>query len=81
MEVVFVVAQIEFHHLPRLGVPGTVDETDGAVSLASTASAASYDVIDEIAGRAILTGPKFLGVRRGDIPEGAPLAAILRYPI
>lgn len=62
-------------------VPGTVDDTDGTVLLASTASAASYDVIDEIAGRAILTGAKFLGVRRADVPDGAPLAAILRYPI
>ena len=62
-------------------IPGTVDETDGVVSLASTASAASYDVIDEIAGRAIPTGAKVLGVRRADIPDEAPLAAILRYPI
>jgi hypothetical protein len=61
-------------------IPGTVDEADGAVSFASTASATSYDVIDEIAGRAIVTGAKFLGVRQVDIPEGAPLAAILRYP-
>ena len=62
-------------------IPGTVDETDGTVSLASKASAANYDVIDEIAGRGVLTGAKFLGVRRADIPDGAPLAAILRYPI
>jgi hypothetical protein len=51
-------------------IPGTVDESDGAVSLASTASAASNDVIDEIAGRALVTGAKLLGVRRGDIPGG-----------
>ena len=62
-------------------MPGTVDESDGVVSLASTTSAASYDVVDEIAGRAIGTGAKFLGVRRSDVPEGAPLAAILRYPM
>jgi hypothetical protein len=41
----------------------------------------SYDVIDEIAGPAILTGAKFLGVRRIDIPGEAPLAAILRYSV
>jgi hypothetical protein len=62
-------------------MPGTVDESDGVVSLASTTSAASYDVVDEIASRAIGTGAKFLGVRRSDVPEGAPLAAILRYPM
>lgn len=62
-------------------VAGTVDETDGTVSFASAASAASYDVIDDIAGRAIDTGAKFLAVRHADIPENAPLAAVLRYPI
>jgi hypothetical protein len=62
-------------------LPGTVDDIDGNVSLASAPSAASYDVIDAIAGRAIVTGSRFLGVRRQDIPEGAPLAATLRYPI
>ena len=62
-------------------IPGAVDETSGSVTLASTAGATSYDVIDEIAGRAILTGARFLGVRRADIPGEAPLAAILRYPI
>ncbi len=62
-------------------IPGTVGETDGAVSLAAAAGPESYDVIDEIAGRAILAGARFLGVRRADIPGEAPLAAILRYPI
>jgi hypothetical protein len=62
-------------------LPGTVDDIDGSVSLALAPSPASYDVIDEIAGRAIVTGAKFLGIRRQDIPDGAPLAATLRYPI
>lgn len=60
-------------------LPGTVDEMDGRVSIASTADALNYDVIDEIAGRAILTGAKFLAVRQSDLPDRAPLAAILRY--
>jgi hypothetical protein len=62
-------------------LPGVVGDTDGKVSLASAAGAGSYDVIDEIAGRAILTDAKFLGVRAADLPDGAPLAAILRYPL
>lgn len=62
-------------------IHGTVSEVDGAVSLAAAAGPASYDVIDEIAGRALLAGAKILGVRRSDIPGDAPLAAILRYPI
>jgi hypothetical protein len=61
--------------------PGTVDDTDGSVSFATEAGASSYDVIDEIAGRAILSGAKVLAVRRDDIPDGAPLAAVLRYPV
>jgi len=62
-------------------VPGTLDETDGAVSFANTASAKSYDLIDEIAGRAILAGAQFLALRGADIPGEAPLAATLRYPV
>jgi hypothetical protein len=52
-------------------VPGTVVETSGRVTRASTADASSYDIIGEIATRAILTGAKFLGVRRADIPGDA----------
>lgn len=62
-------------------IPGTISETDGAVTFASGPDASTYDVVDEIAGRAILTGARFLGVRKSDIPSNAPLAAILRYPI
>jgi hypothetical protein len=61
-------------------IPGTIGD-DGGVTLASNDDATSYDVVDEIAGRAILTGAKFLGVRQSDIPAGAPVAAMLRYPI
>lgn len=61
-------------------IAGTVDEA-GTVSEAAGASPGSYDVIDEIAGRAIDTGAKVLGVRQMDIPNGAPLAALLRYPM
>ncbi|SFF25647.1 hypothetical protein SAMN04488523_1407 [Sulfitobacter brevis] len=62
-------------------VPGTVGETDGTVALATKPGAASYGVIDEITGRAILAGGKVLAVRREDMPDGAAVAAILRYPV
>ncbi len=62
-------------------VPGTVDETDGTVTLATKPGAASYGVIDEITGKVVLAGGKVLAVRRADMPDGAAVAAILRYPV
>lgn len=62
-------------------VPGTVDETDGTIALATKPSADSYGVLDEITGRVILAGGKVLAVRRADMPDGAAVAAILRYPV
>lgn len=62
-------------------VPGIVDEDTGEVTLEKADSAASYDVIDEIAGRVLVNGGRVLAARRGDIPQGAELAAILRYAI
>ncbi len=62
-------------------VPGTVDATDGTVALATKPSAASYGVLDEITGRVILAGGKVLAVRRADVPDGAAVAAILRYSV
>jgi hypothetical protein len=62
-------------------VPGKVDETDGRVAFTDRASAESYGVVDEIAGRVIMSGGRVLGVRKTDIPDGKSLAAILRYPV
>jgi len=60
-------------------IPGTVDETTGAVSFADAPSAGTYDVVDEIAGRALATGAQVMGVRKGDLPENGELAAMLRF--
>jgi len=62
-------------------VPGSVDETTGAVTLEKSESAASYGVIDEIAARVLATGGDIVAVRKEDIPGGAALAAILRYAV
>jgi hypothetical protein len=62
-------------------IAGTVSDTDGALSLPQVAAPLDYDVLDEIAGRAILSGARFLALREGDLPDKAPLAAILRYPL
>lgn len=60
-------------------VPGTVDD-EGRVIFADGQSASTYGVVDQIAGRALVTGARVLGVRRDDIPGGKSLAAIFRYP-
>lgn len=62
-------------------VKGRIDEETGTVSYSEIASAGDYGVIDEIACRALLTGAEIFSVRQNDIPSGAPLAAILRYPM
>lgn len=61
-------------------VRGTLDDT-GIITYAGVDSADTYDVIDEIAARALNSGAKVLGVRRDDLPHHAQLAAILRYPL
>ncbi len=62
-------------------IPGTVDETTGAVTYAASADAGGYGVVDEIATRVIRSGGRILAVRKADIPGGKSLAAILRYAL
>lgn len=62
-------------------VPGVVDEVTGSVSLADGPSASTYDVVDEIAARALSTGARVLGVRKVDLPGNGDLAAILRFAV
>lgn len=62
-------------------VPGSVDEETGAVTLADASNAAGYGVVDEIARRSWLSGATVLAVRHEDVPDGASVAAILRYRI
>jgi hypothetical protein len=60
-------------------IPGFVSEIDGSVTYASSDSAEVYSVVDEIARRALYTGARVLGARRDNLPDRAPLVAILRY--
>lgn len=62
-------------------MPGTIDEQSGVLAFAENAGPSQYDVLDEIAGRAISSGAKVHAVRRQDIPGGGPVAAILRYSV
>jgi hypothetical protein len=60
-------------------IPGLISEADGSVTYASSDNAQVYNVIDEIARRALNTGARVLGARRDELPDRAPLVAILRY--
>lgn len=62
-------------------VPGTVDDDSGAVSFADQEGATTYGIVDEIVSRALNSGARVLGVRQADLPEGAMLAATLRYAV
>jgi hypothetical protein len=60
-------------------IPGLVSDIDGSVTYSASDDAETYSVVDEVARRALCTGAKVLGARREEMPERAPLAAILRY--
>jgi hypothetical protein len=60
-------------------IPGLVSETDGSVTYATDDDAETYSVVDEIARRALCTGARLLGATRVELPDRAPLMAILRY--
>ena len=62
-------------------IPGWVDETDGSIRFAEAHDPSSYGIVDEIATRTLAHGGRVLGVRKADLPDGAQLAAILRYAI
>lgn len=60
-------------------VPGLVSDIDGSVTYSASDDAETYSVVDEVARRALCTGARVLGARKEELPDRAPLAAILRY--
>lgn len=62
-------------------VPGFVDDENGAVTFAEEDDAVSYGVVDEIVRRVVLSGGRVFAVRAPDVPDGGPVAAILRYAL
>jgi hypothetical protein len=60
-------------------VPGFVSDIDGSVIYSASDDAETYSVVDEVARRALCTGAKVMGARKDELPDRAPLAAILRY--
>ena len=61
-------------------LPGRLDEQTGAVTVGDD-DATTYGVIDEIAARVLLSGGRVLAVRKPNVPDSGPLAAILRYAL
>ena len=60
-------------------VPGLVSDIDGSVIYSASDDAETYSVVDEVARRALYTWARVLGAQREELPDRAPLAAILRY--
>lgn len=60
---------------------GMIDDESGTITWDTQGDAVNYDIIDEIAGRALRSGAKVYAVRRSDIPGGHDLAVISRYPL
>lgn len=62
-------------------VPGTVDDDTGAVTFADENDAVTYGVVDEIVSRALKSGARIIAARKGEVPGGGALAAVLRYAV
>lgn len=60
-------------------VPGLVSDIDGSVIYSASDDAETYSVVNEVARRALFTGARVMGARREELPDRAPLTAILRY--
>jgi hypothetical protein len=60
-------------------VPGLVSDIDGSVIYSASDDAETYSVVNEVARRALFTGARVMAARREELPDRAPLTAILRY--
>lgn len=65
--------------LESTALEGTIDDA-GAIHPATDATHTTYGLIDELAVRVLRTGGTVRAVRKGDLPDDSPVAAILRYP-
>ena len=61
-------------------IEGSIDDL-GFLTLADEPGPTTYDVVDEIAVRVFRSGGLVRAVNRDEIPDGSPVAAILRFPV
>ncbi|PJJ72863.1 hypothetical protein CLV46_2440 [Diaminobutyricimonas aerilata] len=60
---------------------GRLADDDGAVQFGDEAHRGDYAILDEIAARVLQASGRVLPVHAGDLPNGSPVAAILRYGV
>ncbi|MFN7054717.1 hypothetical protein [Hyphomonas sp.] len=60
--------------------PGSIDDA-GRVSFAEAETAETYALVDEVARRVLLNGGRVMAVRKGEVPGGRSVGAVLRYPV
>lgn len=59
---------------------GAINEA-GHITRAPDAGPGTYAILDEIAARVLRSGGRVRAVRSTDLPDGAPVAAVLRFPL
>jgi len=59
---------------------GVIDDA-GHITRAPDAGPDTYAILDEIAARVLRSGGRVRAVRSTDLPDGAPVAAVLRFPL
>lgn len=62
-------------------IPGLVSDIDGSVTYSVSDDAETYSVLDEVARRALCTDARVLCAKSEELPQGAALAAVLRYAV
>ena len=66
---------------PCAQVYGRLEEADGSVQFGEPDSNGNYSLVDEIAARVLHSSGRVLEVSSSDVPNGSPVAAILRFGV
>jgi hypothetical protein len=66
---------------PCAQVYGRLEEEDGSVKFGEPEVGGNYSLVDEIASRVLHSSGRVLAVPSSDVPNGSPVAAILRFGV